>query len=164
MAVTRAAKNDTDAPAQARLRVYHDGACPLCRAEIASLRLADVHGEIDWVDVAAGDFHCPLASAAGLGRSELLAALHVYDPQAGWRVGVDAFAHLYHRLGLRGLANPWALPGLSALLRLAYPWIARHRAWLARLGLVRPFEWLLRRAAMRAAARRCDAEGCSIQS
>lgn len=148
--------------ADATMRVYYDGRCPLCRAEIASLRLADVAEEIDWVDAADSNFRCPLAAAAGYAQADLLAALHVYSQTQGWKQGVDAFAELYRRLGLRGLANPWALPVVSSVLRLSYPWIARQRGLLARLGLVRPFEWWLRRAAQRAAARRCDSAGCPL--
>ncbi len=50
------------------LTVWHDGACPLCRREIALMRRLDRRGEIEFVDVAALYAVCPADRAALLAR------------------------------------------------------------------------------------------------
>lgn len=57
----------------ARVRVWFDGACPLCRREIALMRRLDRRGRIDFVDVAAVGTACPLD------RDELLARFHASE-------------------------------------------------------------------------------------
>jgi predicted DCC family thiol-disulfide oxidoreductase YuxK len=137
------------------MTVYYDHSCPLCRAEIQALRQADVLAEINWVDCSEVDFRCAAAAANGINRSAMMAALHLRDQNAQWLVGVDAFAALYRQLGLHGLANPWSMPVLRNVLRWCYPWIARHRQWLSRLGVDALFGWWISRAARRAAAQKC---------
>jgi predicted DCC family thiol-disulfide oxidoreductase YuxK len=44
----------------ARLTVFHDGACPLCRREIALMRRLDRRGRIEFVDVADPAASCPI--------------------------------------------------------------------------------------------------------
>jgi predicted DCC family thiol-disulfide oxidoreductase YuxK len=73
------------------VKVWFDGACPLCRREIALMRRLDRRGAIAFVDVAQGaDPSCPID------RSALLARFHaeedgmVHDGAAAfavmWRV------------------------------------------------------------------------------
>ena len=51
------------------LKVWYDGACPLCLREIALMRRLDARGAITFVDVAAGaDPSCPVDRAALLAR------------------------------------------------------------------------------------------------
>ncbi|WP_337250287.1 DCC1-like thiol-disulfide oxidoreductase family protein [Sphingomonas japonica] len=37
------------------LKVWHDGACPLCRTEIAAMRRLDARGAIRFVDAATAE-------------------------------------------------------------------------------------------------------------
>ncbi len=140
------------------LTVYYDDSCPLCRAEIQALQQADVLAEVAWIDCSAANFHCAAAAADGIDRVAMMKALHLRDRTGRWLVGVDAFATLYRQLGLHGLANPWALPGLRSVLRWCYPWIARHRQWLSRPGMDAIFGWWISRAARRAASQKCPAK------
>lgn len=51
------------------VKVWFDGACPLCRREIALMRRLDQRGAITFVDVAQGaDPSCPIDRAALLAR------------------------------------------------------------------------------------------------
>jgi predicted DCC family thiol-disulfide oxidoreductase YuxK len=50
------------------LLVWYDGACPLCRREIALMRRLDRRGAIRFVDVARPDTACPIDRAALLAR------------------------------------------------------------------------------------------------
>lgn len=135
------------------LRIWFDGACPLCAREMAALDSADVHGRLDLVDCAPAGFGDPLLVAAGVPVSELGRLIHARDAEGHWYRGIDVFVLAYAAAGLHGTARFWSQPLLRPLWDRIYPWIARHRLRLSRLGLTRPWGWLIERAARRALAR-----------
>jgi predicted DCC family thiol-disulfide oxidoreductase YuxK len=94
--------------------VYFDGACPLCRREIAHYRGHPGAESIRWIDVAAAE---PGALGEGLDRDTALARLHVRGADGRLVSGAAAFAAIWRRLP-------------------AY-------AWLGRLASPRPVQWLL---------------------
>lgn len=140
--------------------VYYDASCPLCRAEIGALAEVDASAALQWVDCSAPDFEDAAARAAGIDRAALMAALHARDAAGRWHVGVDAFVAIYRAVGIESVARLWGHPWLKPLWVRLYPWIARHRQRLSRLGLTGTFEWWVRREARRAAAARCAADRC----
>ncbi len=96
--------------------VWFDGACPLCRREIALMRRLDRRGRIDFVDVSApgAPADCPADRAA------LLARFHARE---GDRLlsGAAAFAAMWRAIPvLRPLGEAARFPPLLALLELAY--------------------------------------------
>ena len=112
----------------ADLTVWYDGACPLCRREIAVMRRLDRHGRIDFVDVSHGvEAGCPID------RADLLARFHASE--SGRIIsGAAAFAAMWRRIPLLrplGLIAQWQ-PAL-ALLEHVYRMFLRHRPRLVRL-------------------------------
>jgi predicted DCC family thiol-disulfide oxidoreductase YuxK len=96
--------------------VWFDGACPLCRREIALMRRLDGGRAITFVNVASEDATCPLD------RGELLSRFHASE-DGQILSGAAAFAAMWRaipRLRLIGLAarNPLVLAGLERLYRL----------------------------------------------
>ncbi len=111
-----------------RLTVWHDGACPLCRREIALMRRLDRAGAIDFVDASDGDATCPID------RGALLARFHAREDGV-LLSGAAAFAAMWRAIPLLrplGLAarTPWVL----ALLERAYRGFLRVRPRLQRLA------------------------------
>lgn len=147
---------------ESRLEVYYDGSCRLCRAEIDALAAADAHGVLDLRDCAAASFDDAAIRAAGVDRAALMAAMHVRDGAGQWHVGVDAFVALYRAVGIQSMARLWGHPRLKPLWQRAYPWIARNRSLLSRLGAASVIEALVGWQARRAARRRCVADACRI--
>lgn len=111
------------------LIVFFDGGCPLCRREIGlyqRLSSANSSNTVGWVDVnseAVQSGENPLPD--GLSQSQALARFHVAklstssDPQL--LSGAAAFVALWQRVpGWRWLGFVGALPGVTALLELAY--------------------------------------------
>lgn len=73
------------------LTVWHDGACPLCRREIALIRRLDRRGVITFIDAADGTSVCPRD------RSELLARFHAREDGV-MLSGAAAFAAMWRAI------------------------------------------------------------------
>jgi demethoxyubiquinone hydroxylase (CLK1/Coq7/Cat5 family) len=103
------------------LTVLYDGACPLCRREIAHVKgLAERQGNSDlcFVDISReteGD------TRSDAERAALLARFHVQRADGSRLDGAAAFVAMWRRLpGWRWLAKLAGLPGALPLLELAY--------------------------------------------
>lgn len=115
----------------AKLLVWYDGDCPLCRREIALMRRLDRRGAIQFVDVAKGtDDTCPVD------RATLLARFHARE-HGRVLSGAAAFAAMWRAIPLLrpiGLAarNRWILAVLEAgyrgflRLRPSLQWTVRR--------------------------------------
>jgi predicted DCC family thiol-disulfide oxidoreductase YuxK len=144
------------------LTVYYDASCPLCRAEMDSLRRHDAGARLDFIDCSAPGFADADARAAGIGREAMMSVLHVRDARGVWHRGIPAFALVYRTLGLDGVAAWLSHPRLQPAWTRGYRWLAAHRQWLSRPWLVRLFGWAVERAARRAARRmRCEPVACA---
>lgn len=111
--------------------VFYDGACPLCRREIAHYRRLDRQQRLAWLDIAA-EPQC--LQPYGIAWEAAMQRLHVLGTD--WRLytGARAFAEIWQHLpGYRWLARVVNLPGVLALLEPAYAWFARRR-WRRRCG------------------------------
>ncbi|MFO1250023.1 thiol-disulfide oxidoreductase DCC family protein [Inhella sp.] len=138
--------------------VYFDGSCQLCRAEMHNLMLRNTEGRVAFIDAAAPGFD---AAALGVTQDALMNALHVRRHADGqWLIAVPAFEALYRTLGLPGVAAALRQPTLARWAARAYPWLVRNRHRLPQAPVRWLFERAGRRAAERAAARRCTAESC----
>lgn len=103
------------------LTVLYDGACPLCRREIAHVKgLAERQGDsgLCFVDISReteGD------TRSDAERAALLARFHVQRADGSRLDGAAAFVAMWRRLpGWRWLAKLAGLPGVLPLLELAY--------------------------------------------
>jgi predicted DCC family thiol-disulfide oxidoreductase YuxK len=75
-----------------RLKVWFDGACPLCQREIALMRRLDRDGAIDFVDVSGdADPSCPVD------RAQLLARFHA-EENGKVVSGAAAFAAMWRAI------------------------------------------------------------------
>ncbi|UAB77628.1 DUF393 domain-containing protein [Erythrobacter sp. SCSIO 43205] len=75
-----------------RLKVWFDGACPLCIREIAVMRRLDRNRAIDFIDVSGkGDPSCPIDQA------ELLARFHA-EENGKVLSGAAAFAAMWRTI------------------------------------------------------------------
>lgn len=95
-----------------RVTVWFDGACPLCRREIALIRRLDWRGRIAFVDVARPESACPID------RTQLLARFHAREGDV-LLSGAAAFAAMW-----RAVPMLWPL-GQLARLPLVLPMLER---------------------------------------
>jgi 3-demethoxyubiquinol 3-hydroxylase len=99
------------------LTVLYDGACPLCRREIAVYQGLEAAQPLAFVDVS----DPAVALPAGTDRARLLARFHVLRPDGSLADGACGFVALWAALpGWRWLARAAAWPGVTPLMELAY--------------------------------------------
>ncbi|QAY75825.1 DUF393 domain-containing protein [Sphingosinicella sp. BN140058] len=112
-----------------KLTVWHDGACPLCRREIAVMRRLDTRGAIDLVDAATADpATCPID------RRDLLARLHACE-NGELLIGAAAFAAMWRAIPvLRPVGILAHSNRILALLERAYLLFLTLRPRLQRLA------------------------------
>lgn len=98
-----------------RVKVWYDGACPLCLREIALMRRLDRRGSITFIDVAEGsDSSCPI------NRAQLLARFHAEEDGVIYD-GAAAFAAMWRAIPLlRPLGLAARAPLVLRMLEAAY--------------------------------------------
>jgi len=97
--------------------VLYDGACPLCRREIALYRGLAANQPLAFVDVSNPSAGLP----AGADRARLLARFHVLRADGSLVDGARGFVALWATLpGWRWLARLAAVPGFTSLMELGY--------------------------------------------
>jgi len=119
------------------LTVYYDASCPLCRAEMETLKSRDMADALHLVDCSAPTFDERATAADGVTRAHMMARIHARDNAGRWLRGMDVFAAVYAAAGLHALARIYASRLLRPLFDRLYPWIADHRQALSRFGLPR---------------------------
>lgn len=115
------------------LRVFYDGDCRLCAAEIEHYGRHDPVGHLILVDISAPAFDpAPL----GISRSALLYELHAIDADGRIYRNVEAFWAIWQAFpaasGYGLLGRLVTLPPLAPLARLGYRLFARGRRYLPR--------------------------------
>ena len=101
--MTAAHSRPSDTLQASRPIVLFDGACPLCRREIAHYRRLTGAETVDWIDLAAPNLEIPDKSIT---RAMAMARMHVRDRNGRWHTGAWAFAELWsHLKGYRGLSR-----------------------------------------------------------
>jgi predicted DCC family thiol-disulfide oxidoreductase YuxK len=106
------------------IEVFFDGACPLCRREVAMLKRWDRHGRIIATDIAAPDFD---PHPTGRTWDELMARIHGRLPNGDIIEGVEVFRRLYSAIGLGWLVSVTRWPGIRSVMDLGYRIFARNR-------------------------------------
>lgn len=115
------------------LRIYYDGACRLCAAEITHYLRRDRLQRLVGVDISPPDFD---PTPLGLTRAELLHQLHAVAADGTVYRNVAAFCAIWQAFPPT-TPYPWlarliALPVITPLARLGYRLFARYRRYLPR--------------------------------
>lgn len=149
------------------LTIYYDASCPICATEMHAVKAHDVDDRLVLVDCSDERFEDAAAAVAGISRDDMMQAIHARTADGTWLKGVDVFVAAYDAAAIPWIAKLWGHPRLRPLWERAYPWIARHRQWLSRLGAQHVMRALFavsaRRRAVRMAARaqHCEASECA---
>lgn len=114
---------------EASVTAYYNGACPICRAEIAKYRAMARKRDrpLVWVDVARDP---GALERRGRWSVDPYRRLHVVDRDEGLLAGVDAFIAIWREIPpLRWLAVICAAPMVKPLAGVAYDRILAPALW-----------------------------------
>jgi predicted DCC family thiol-disulfide oxidoreductase YuxK len=110
------------------MRVFYDGACPLCSREMRGYQKQDVHRRIEWVDIAGEGFD---AAHYGLEMGKLRQMMHVKTADGRVYTQVAAFVKIWQALPAtwwtRVLRAILKLPGMMQVAGVLYRLFARNR-------------------------------------
>ncbi|MBK9571452.1 MAG: DUF393 domain-containing protein [Rhodoferax sp.] len=110
------------------LTVMYDGACPLCRHEIALYQSLAPKDTVAWLDVSKAT-----AQIGPTERARYMQRFHVRRSDGQLLSGAAAFVALWLVMpGWRWLGTMGRLPGITPLLELAYRGFLRLRPYLQR--------------------------------
>jgi predicted DCC family thiol-disulfide oxidoreductase YuxK len=127
------------------LSIFYDASCPMCSSEMQALRDRDAQGRLLLVDCSAPDFDETVLYGTLIGRDDLMRLIHARDARGRWLVGMDVFEAAYGAAGMARTSSVWGSRTLRPLLGRIYPWIARHRRALSRIGANRLIRLLISR-------------------
>ena len=117
------------------LTVLYDGACPLCRREIAhasGLARQKADSALCFVDISSAEGACTIEPGE---RAALLARFHVQRADGTRISGAEAFVAMWSRLpGWRWLARLSRVPGMLRVMEWAYDGFLRVRPMLQTLA------------------------------
>lgn len=106
------------------LRLYFDGRCPFCAAEMARLARWDRHGQLAFEDIAAAGFD---PTPLGVTMADLDRELHSQTANGTLLVGLDSMLVAYTLVGRGFMVLPLRVRWLRPLLARGYRAFARNR-------------------------------------
>lgn len=119
----------------ARIKVYYNSACPVCKAGIEGQKGKTTACQVEWADI-----HKDNAAVGEIGEDleYVRERLHLVDEQGVKRMGMDAFIVLWRhspkehwkaRLFSLPLIHGLAQLGYKAFARLLYRWNKAKHHW-----------------------------------
>ncbi len=145
------------------LTIYYDAACPVCRDEIALLKRYDPTQKLATVDCSPTSYTPPGDAPPGVTRDAMMTLIHAQDAKGQWLVGAPVFAAAYAGCGFAEFAWLWGHPHLQGVWRIIYPFIARNRMAISRLGAGHALEWMMGKMHARAVKRALAASSvCAV--
>jgi predicted DCC family thiol-disulfide oxidoreductase YuxK len=148
------------------LTIYYDASCPVCAAEMTAIKGCDADQRLELIDCSTTTFVDAEAESAGVSREAMMRIIHAHDARGTWLRGVDVFVAAYESVDVPLMAKLWGTRLLRPFWNRAYPWIARNRQPLSRIGLqhwIRAVIWLATPHRIRYrthAAQQCASQTC----
>ena len=112
------------------LRLYFDGQCPFCAAEMARLQRWDTAGRLAFTDMAEAGFD---PTALGVDMAALNRELHSQTADGRLLVGIDSMLAAYTLVGRAWMVWPLRVRLLRPVLAALYRGFARNRYRFSRL-------------------------------
>ena len=127
------------------LTIYYDASCPLCKAEMETIKETDFEQKLILVDCSSDSFAEPAFCPTN--KADMMERIHAQDAAGQWLKGVHVFEAAYAAAGFKRLSQFWGSKTLRPMLSRAYPIIADNRHWLSKTPLPNLLNKLLRMCA-----------------
>lgn len=109
--------------------IIYDGECNFCRRQVGRVRRRAREGQFEYLPRQTPGLEQRFPAIAD---ADFDSGMRLVEPDGRIRVGADAIHAISRRLPVyRRLAWIYRIPGLNALFRAAYAWIAANRHRLA---------------------------------
>jgi predicted DCC family thiol-disulfide oxidoreductase YuxK len=112
------------------LKIFYDGGCPLCLAEMKHLLKLDQHNKIDLVDINQADFQ---TKHPNINRAKADQILHGQLTDGSILLGLDVTHKAWSLVGKGKWTAILRWPLIRPIADFAYLQFARHRHFLSRL-------------------------------
>jgi predicted DCC family thiol-disulfide oxidoreductase YuxK len=113
------------------IKIFYDGSCAVCSAEMEHYREKDAKGNLIFIDITAPDFR---PETYGKTRAELMRRLHVLDAEGKYYTGADGFPPIWRALPPESayvfLARLVEMPPVNQIAKACYFIFARLRKFL----------------------------------
>ena len=106
------------------LKVFFDGACPLCKREISWLRKKTGEQKVCYEDISAPEFS---ASVYNMSYDAFMNQMQALKVDGTKLVGMEVFREVYKYTGFGWLLVPTGWPGLKQLFDYIYSIFAKYR-------------------------------------
>ncbi|MCV2884687.1 DUF393 domain-containing protein [Aestuariibacter sp. AA17] len=106
------------------IKIFYDGLCPLCQAEMNALKKRDTHNALQTVDIQSPDF---VQAYPQLDWQALNARIHAMLPDGTVVTGLDATHIAWKAVGRGWLYAPLRWPVIRWFADAAYTFFAKHR-------------------------------------
>ncbi|MBL7661272.1 DUF393 domain-containing protein [bacterium] len=111
-----------------KLKIFYDGACPLCSREMRFLMRKNTRGTLVFEDTTTADFD---PQKYGI-STDVNRVIHAALPDGSIVTGVEVFRRAYREIGLGWLLAPTGWPGLKSIFDLLYLIFAKNRKRISR--------------------------------
>ena len=112
------------------LRIYYDGDCPLCNAEIDQLKRLNVDGKLEFADLNDEDF---TGDYPHIDPQQARQILHGETADGSIVTGLDVTCMAWQSVGRHRWLAILRWPVIRHIADLAYLFFARHRQKISRL-------------------------------
>lgn len=115
------------------ITVYYDASCPMCKAEMETIKTSDTGNKLILIDCS--NIGLAIPDSCPVSREAMMERIHAMDASGQWINSTDVFAAAYTAGGFKKLGKLWGSKTLKPLFSRAYPLIADNRKWLSKTPL-----------------------------
>ena len=109
----------------AKLTIFFDGGCPLCKREVDFLQSRNQKGYLSFIDINTSDFY--LDFKYGITYKQAMERIHALKSDGSVIKDIKVFQEAYSLIGLGWIYSPTKLPIIDKFVRFIYGLRAKYR-------------------------------------
>ena len=109
----------------AKLTIFFDGGCPLCKREVDFLQSRNQKGYLSFIDINTSDFYLDLKY--GITYKQAMERIHAFKSDGSLIKDIKVFQEAYTLIGLGWIYAPTKLPIFDKFFEFIYGIWAKYR-------------------------------------